>query len=284
MNKKIVGILVCMLMIASVFGSASALFIESNKDVHRGFDTNKFDSTAIQSISGIPNTNPNTNVTDVAAIDIFLSSNNSDTKREYEIADPVDSETIYITSRWDVIPDTHLTRWEHENAELKFVFDGEISYLHGFSWDITRMVGIFVTIHDWVATAGPHEYLVIFDQNNTWNETDEGNNELYLQFTVLENPIEIRGGFRVSVVITNTGSETLTDVNWSIDLEGGLILAGEHTDGVISELAPGATKTIRQSTLYGIGRTTITVTAGDATKQATGFILGPLVLGVKEIS
>jgi len=35
--------------------------------------------------------------------------------------------------------------------------------------------------------------------------------------------------------------------------------------------------------LYGIGRTTITVTAGDATKQATGFILGPLVLNVQEI-
>ncbi|ENO12324.1 hypothetical protein MBGDC06_00020 [Thermoplasmatales archaeon SCGC AB-539-C06] len=96
--------------------------------------------------------------------------------------------------------------------------------------------------------------------------------------------IEIHGGFRVSADITNTGSETLTDVNWSIDLDGGLILAGEHTEGVIDEFAPGATTTIRQTTLYGIGMTTITVTAGDATEQATGFILGPLVLGVKEIS
>ena len=63
-----------------------------------------------------------------------------------------------------------------------------------------------------------------------------------------------------------------------------LILAGEHTGRIISELAPGATKTIRQATFYGIDRTTITVTAGDATKQATAFILGPLVIGVEEIS
>jgi len=96
--------------------------------------------------------------------------------------------------------------------------------------------------------------------------------------------IEIHGGFRVRAVITNTGSETLTDVPWSIDLDGGLILAGEHTEGVIDELAPGATKTIRQTILYGIGMTTITVTAGDVSKQATGFVLGPLVLGVEEIT
>ena len=95
--------------------------------------------------------------------------------------------------------------------------------------------------------------------------------------------IDIKGGFRVSADITNTGTGTLTDVEWSIDLEGGLILAGEHTEGVISELVPGGTTTIKQSTLYGIGRTTITVTVGDASRQATAFILGPLVLGVQEI-
>jgi len=95
--------------------------------------------------------------------------------------------------------------------------------------------------------------------------------------------VEINGGFRISANIINNGTATASDINWSIDLEGGLILAGEHTEGVIDELAPEATKTIRQSTLYGIGMTTITVTAGDATKQATGFILGPFVLGVEEI-
>ena len=90
----------------------------------------------------------------------------------------------------------------------------------------------------------------------------------------------INGFFRVSADIKNTGETTATNVEWSIDLEGGLILAGDHSDGVIDELAPGATKTIRQTTLYGIGMTTITVTVGDNTKQATAFILGPLVLGV----
>ena len=95
--------------------------------------------------------------------------------------------------------------------------------------------------------------------------------------------IEIHGGFRVSAVVTNTGGDTLTDLDWAIGFDGGLILAGEHSEGLIDELGPGASKTIRQSTLYGIGRTTITVIVGGASEQATGFILGPLVLGVEEI-
>jgi len=93
----------------------------------------------------------------------------------------------------------------------------------------------------------------------------------------------INGGFRVSAVIKNNGTASANNVNWSIDLDGGLILVGSHTEGVIGELAPGATTTIRQTTLYGIGKTTITVTVGDATEQATGFILGPLVLNVQKI-
>jgi len=94
---------------------------------------------------------------------------------------------------------------------------------------------------------------------------------------------EILGGFRVSARIKNNGTSSAYDVNWSIELEGGFIIIGGSSEGVISELVPGETKTIRQTTLYGIGRTTITVTVGDATKQANGFILGPLVLNVQEI-
>ena len=103
----------------------------------------------------------------------------------------------------------------------------------------------------------------------------------------IANVLEIKninGGFRASAVIKNNGTAVAYDVNWSIDLDGGLILAGGHTEDIIDKLAPGVTKTIRQSTLYGIGRTTITVTAGDAIKRATGFILGPLLLGVEGIT
>jgi len=59
---------------------------------------------------------------------------------------------------------------------------------------------------------------------------------------------------------------------------------GGLSDGTISTHEAGESETVRLDSLFGIGNTVITVTAGDVTKQATGFILGPLVLGVEEIS
>ena len=95
--------------------------------------------------------------------------------------------------------------------------------------------------------------------------------------------VSITGGFRVTTEIRNNGTGTANDVNWSIDLEGGLILMGGYSDGTINELGAGESTTVRLSSLFGIGNTVITVTAGDAVKQASGFMLGPLVLNVQEL-
>jgi len=126
----------------------------------------------------------------------------------------------------------------------------------------------------WVRRTDTLEWIMFNDMNFCFKTYGYAENQAEIVIDSIE------GGFRSSAVIKNNGTATANDVNWSIDLEGGLILAGDHTEGVLDELVPGATTTIRQATLYGIGRTTITVTVGDATEKATGFILGPLVLGV----
>ena len=95
--------------------------------------------------------------------------------------------------------------------------------------------------------------------------------------------VEISGGFRVSVQIANTGGETATNVDWSIGLDGDFILMGGLSDETISTHEAGESETVRLDSLFGIGNTVINVTAGDAIEQATGFILGPIVLGVEEI-
>jgi hypothetical protein len=94
---------------------------------------------------------------------------------------------------------------------------------------------------------------------------------------------KINGGFRASSDIKNNGSGVAMNIEWSIELEGGFILQGGYSDGTIATLEAGEATTVRLDNLFGIGTTTITVTAGDASKQASGFMLGPLVLDVKEI-
>jgi hypothetical protein len=76
------------------------------------------------------------------------------------------------------------------------------------------------------------------------------------------------------------GTADATNVQWSIDLEGGLVIIGKHADGTISTLAAGATQTVKIGFVLGIGGVTITAAAGGSTKTASGTVLGPLVIGV----
>ena len=95
----------------------------------------------------------------------------------------------------------------------------------------------------------------------------------------------IKASFGVSTNIINIGTSPAYDVSWSIDVEPsiGLILSGSHTENTIDEILAGGSDTIESSGLRGIGLIAITVEVADVVKQATGFLLGPLVLRVNEI-
>jgi outer membrane protein assembly factor BamB len=98
----------------------------------------------------------------------------------------------------------------------------------------------------------------------------------------------ITGGFGVSAIIKNNGTANATNVRWSIRLNGGIIILGNETTGMIDTLAPGAEETIKSGLILGFGRTTIIVTAicneasgSSAENIASGFVFLFFVLGVK---
>jgi outer membrane protein assembly factor BamB len=93
---------------------------------------------------------------------------------------------------------------------------------------------------------------------------------------------QIKGGFGTSSAIKNNGTAAATNVPWWINVSGGIILSGGYTHNTITELAVNGTTTIKSSGLWGIGSIKIDVQVGDISKQAKAFLLGPLVLGVKQ--
>ncbi len=115
-----------------------------------------------------------------------------------------------------------------------------------------------------------------------WVDNRNGNKDIYYAQlpSAIINVESISGGMGVSATVTNTGTIDGSSIDWSIQLSG-LIFMGKETTGTIDTLAAGGETSISSGLVFGIGPTTITVTVGGASKTASAFVLGPLVLGVK---
>ena len=116
----------------------------------------------------------------------------------------------------------------------------------------------------------------------TWTDNRDGTEDIYFDSAGAEIPIiqitSVSGIVGVKATIENIGTADATDMSWSILIDG-LVLLGEKT-GTIATLPVGGTETIKSGFSLGVGPVTITVTAGGATRTASGFMLGPLILGV----
>jgi len=84
------------------------------------------------------------------------------------------------------------------------------------------------------------------------------------------------GFFSINALIKNLGELEATDVQWSIRIEGGTILIGRETVGVIDSILPGDESTIISNPIIGFGKVTIITTAeipeNSGEKINNGFI------------
>lgn len=169
------------------------------------------------------------------------------------------------------------------NASSSFSPGGIIeSYAWHFG-DDTNGTGIIAT-HNYTISGNYSVNLTVTDNHGL---NDSITKIIRINLTQIPNIEidEINGLFGITVYINNTGISEASNVHWSITVEVGfgIILSGERTEGTIDVLAVGESKTIQSNGLRGIGLITITVQADDASKQATAFLLGPLVLRVTEL-
>jgi len=92
----------------------------------------------------------------------------------------------------------------------------------------------------------------------------------------------IKGGFGVSATLDNNGPVNGSNIHWSINLEGNLVFFGGYKEGDILILKPGETFKIKSGLVLGFGQADITVNVAGVSKKASCFLVGPIVLNIKE--
>lgn len=82
---------------------------------------------------------------------------------------------------------------------------------------------------------------------------------------------EIKGGLGISAVIKNEGTADATNVDWTIQVTGGILNRINKTaSGTIASLPINTEVTVKSGIILGFGAISITVTAGSATQSASG--------------
>ncbi len=115
-----------------------------------------------------------------------------------------------------------------------------------------------------------------------WTDERNGNNDLYFDTvgsSAILNIESVSGGFGLSATVSNVGNAPAEDVEWSIDIDG-LVIIGSHKEGTIDLLEADDSATISTGFILGLGKATITIAAGEVSTEASATILGPFVLGL----
>ena len=163
-----------------------------------------------------------------------------------------EGEQVYYLWDWD---DGTSSEWLGPNASGVTVFTSH-------AWSEVETYNIKVKAKD------PH------GEESDWSDPKT----IHIVDTAILEIGSIIGGFvKVSAVIKNTGGVAATGVNWSITLDGGIILLGRETSGRILSIPAGGEKTVSSSVILGFGKTVITVSAETAgfsdTAERDAFVL-----------
>jgi hypothetical protein len=132
-----------------------------------------------------------------------------------------------------------------------------------------------------VVSANGNHTVFFYSVDKAGNTETEKNSTFTIQQEIPSLTITIKGGLGVSAAIKNTGTANLTNISWSITLDGKLFFVGKSKTGTIEALAPGDSQVVKDLLVIGFGKTGLAVEAAGVEESTTGTVLLFLVIGVK---
>ena len=210
----------------------------------------------------------------------YYSSNGLTSRNSVMIAESADNETYPQVVIIDV--NTAICTYFKNNVlYFKSTQDG------GATWSTETQVSDSQTNN--VEYRGEDLCSKLGSAYSVWEDTRNGNVDVYfdkLSFHIPTPDIQIgtvAGGVgKVTMEVKNVGDADATNVPWSIHVTGGILNRIDVTSsGNISTLAASGTTTVQTDKfIFGIGKLTISLTAGSASASKTGKILLILVRNI----
>lgn len=164
---------------------------------------------------------------------------------------------------------TTITSWEWDFDDDGTIDSTDQNPSWTYTGDGTYTVSLTISDGDITDTETKVDYIIVFPAGSTIVKI--GN---------------ITGGLLgVSAEILNTGTLDVTSLNWSIALDGGFVLLGKTTSGMIASLPAGDSTVIIDKPVLGFGRILITITVevpdGEpVTKTVPALLLFFFVVGI----
>jgi hypothetical protein len=116
--------------------------------------------------------------------------------------------------------------------------------------------------------------------DNAGNILDIKTDMIHLEIPSSLNIKSLSGGLSVTATVDNMGLDNLTDLTWSISIEGDMIIYGEYNEGIIQLLMPGDSIPIKTGLVLGFGPAEITINVAGVERTGSCFLFGPFVLGL----
>jgi hypothetical protein len=184
-------------------------------------------------------------------------------------------DDIEVTGGDNTPPVTTCTITGIYDAIITFTATDDMSGVEYTKYKLDNGVWTEYVVPIVVSKIGNHT-VYYYSVDKAGNIEEEKNKAFTIQSPIT---ITIKGGLGVSATIKNSGTIDLTDINWSIALDGKLIVVGKTKSGTIDVLTAGEEIIVKDSVI-GFGKTHIGVSVGteDATASGTVFLI--FVIGV----
>jgi len=223
----------------------------------------------------------------------------------YEVINGTDGEEEIIGQTWWYSPVIHVTIIPETGAPEKPTIEGstfgkpDSDYSFTFTSTDPENEDIFYyvdwgdgQVQDWV---GPYSSGESFEISHSWSNIGDYNikaraKDINGARSVWSDPYnmhiglpdikidKINGGIlKVNTIVKNEGDAEATDVQWNINLDGGVILLGKASSGEVEYIGPNEETEINSRSIIGFGKTVVTVNVeveeDSASRNQKGFVL-----------